>query len=62
MQELDGIELADFWQRAGAFLLDAVYALLAVLLVAFIVLLVKWAIETGADLSQKRRLQVQLRR
>jgi uncharacterized RDD family membrane protein YckC len=36
LAELDGINLAGFWQRAVAFLIDAALALLAILLLAWL--------------------------
>jgi uncharacterized RDD family membrane protein YckC len=54
MEELEGLPLADFWQRAGAFATDAALAVVAVTLVLLLGALAKWALETGADLKQHR--------
>ena len=61
MQELDGLALAEFWQRAGAFLTDAVIVVIAVAFVLFLGGLARWAIETGADIHQHRAYHIDLR-
>jgi uncharacterized RDD family membrane protein YckC len=53
MQDLDGLALADFWQRAAAFATDVVLAVLTLMIVAFLGAIAKWAIE-GADIHQRR--------
>jgi hypothetical protein len=45
MQELDGLPLADFWQRAGAFVTDFPLAFIALTIVAFLWGGARWAIE-----------------
>jgi len=52
MQELDGLALADFWQRAAAFTTDVVLAVFSLMMVVFIGALVKWVIETGSDVHK----------
>ena len=60
MQELDGLVLADFPQRAAAFALDIVFVLIVLLTVLVIGGLIRWAIETGADPNQHRNYQIHL--
>jgi uncharacterized RDD family membrane protein YckC len=61
MQELDGLVLADFWQRAAAFAADVVFAVMAMMMVLFIGGLARWAIETGADIHQRRAYHINLK-
>jgi uncharacterized RDD family membrane protein YckC len=58
MQELDGLVLADFGQRAAAFVADVIFAALALMIVLFLYGLTRWAIETGADLNQHRQYHI----
>jgi uncharacterized RDD family membrane protein YckC len=60
MQELDGLPLADFWPRAGAFATDLLLAAIAVAVVLVLGGLARWAIETGADVRQHRNYQISL--
>jgi len=52
MQQLDGLPLADFWQRTAAFAMDVTLALVAVIIVALLFATARWAIQTGADSHQ----------
>jgi uncharacterized RDD family membrane protein YckC len=52
MQELDGLTLADFWQRAGALALDVALLGFVLLIAGFLFAVAKWTIETGADSKQ----------
>lgn len=61
MQELDGLPLADFWQRAGAFATDAALAVFAVAVVLFLWGAARWARETGADFHKPRTYHIDLR-
>ncbi len=61
MQEVDGLDLADFWQRAAAFATDAAIALLALIIVLFVWGAARWAIETGADIHQHRTYNISLK-
>ena len=54
MQELDGLALADFWQRAAAFATDVAIAVFAVAILLFAWGAAKWALETGADIHKRR--------
>ncbi len=60
VQELDGLRLADFWQRAGALAVDALLALSSLLVVSLAGGLARWLIETGGDVSQHRRYDFKL--
>ncbi|MGA2131192.1 MAG: RDD family protein [Bryobacteraceae bacterium] len=60
MQELEGIPLADFWPRAGAFATDVFLAGIAVAVMLVVWGLARWAIETGADVHQHRNYQISL--
>ena len=53
--ELDGVELADFWQRAVAFAIDAVLALLSVLALSLLVALgvFLWGWVTTGDTTHR---------
>jgi uncharacterized RDD family membrane protein YckC len=61
MEELDGLALAEFWQRAGAFATDAALAVFAVAIVLLAWGAAKWAMETGADIHQHRAYQIDLK-
>jgi uncharacterized RDD family membrane protein YckC len=61
MEELDGLALADFWQRAGAFATDVAIASAAVMIVLFLWGAAKWALETGADIHQPRAYRIDLK-
>ena len=61
MEELDGLPLADFWPRAAAFLTDLALAAVTVAIILFLWGLARWAIETGADVSQHRTYHISLR-
>lgn len=52
MQELDGLPLADFWQRAGAFATDVTLAVVAVIIIALLFATAMWVIQTGADVHR----------
>lgn len=52
MRELDGLPLADFWQRAGALATDVCLLVFVLLMVGFLFAVAKWAIETGGDSKQ----------
>jgi uncharacterized RDD family membrane protein YckC len=58
VQDLDGLALADFWQRAAAFATDVVLAVAALMLVVFLYGIAKWAIETGVDIRQHRAISI----
>jgi len=58
MQELDGLALAEFWQRAGAFVMDILIALFGLLAILWTWGMARWAIETGADIHQHRNYQI----
>jgi len=60
MQELDGLALADFWQRAAAFATDVAVAIVAVAIVLLVWAIARWAIETGADIHQHRIYHITL--
>ncbi len=55
LAELDGVELADFWQRAVAFAIDAVLALLSVLIPALLAVLAGflWRWMTTGDTTHR---------
>jgi uncharacterized RDD family membrane protein YckC len=58
LQQLDGLALADFWQRAAAFAVDVFLAVFALVIVVFVWGITKWAIETGADIHQHRSYNI----
>lgn len=60
MQDLDGLPLADFWQRASAFATDVAIAIVAIAIALFIWGAARWAIETGADVNQRRTYHINL--
>ncbi len=60
MQALDGLPLADFWQRAAAFATDVAIALVAVAIALILWGATKWAIETGAGIHQHRSYHINL--
>ena len=60
MQDLDGLVLADFWQRAGAFAADLALAAVVVAIVLMLWGGARWAIETGADVNQHRTYHISL--
>jgi len=60
IQALDGLALADFWQRAAAFATDVAIALVAVAIALFLWGATKWATETGADINQHRSYHINL--
>jgi uncharacterized RDD family membrane protein YckC len=61
MQELDGLALADFWQRAAAFAADVILAAAALMFVLFLGGIARWAIETGGDIHQHRAYHIDLK-
>jgi len=61
MQELDGLALADFWQRAAAFATDVAIAVFAVAILLFAWGAAKWALETGADIHKHRAYHIDLK-
>ena len=60
LAELDGVELADFWQRAVAFAIDAILALLSILLLtllgALAIFLWRW-MTTGDTTHRNYRIE-----
>jgi uncharacterized RDD family membrane protein YckC len=60
MQELDGLPLADFWQRAAG-LCHGWPRRLRVAIVLFIWGAAKWAGETGADMHKPRSYHIDLK-
>lgn len=60
MQQLDGLALAGFRQRAAAFLVDVTLAGLAVGIVLLAWGAWKWGMETGWDVSQPRHYRIHL--
>jgi len=60
MQDLDGLPLADFWQRASAFATDVAIAIVAIAIALFTWGAARWAIETGADVNQHRTYHINL--
>ncbi|MGC9949939.1 MAG: RDD family protein [Bryobacteraceae bacterium] len=61
MQDLDGLPLADFWQRAAAFATDAAIAVFFVAIVLFIWGAAKWVGETGGDMHKPRSYHIDLK-
>jgi uncharacterized RDD family membrane protein YckC len=60
MQDLDGLALADFWQRAAAFATDVAIAIVAIAIALFLWGAARWAIDTGADVNQHRTYHINL--
>jgi uncharacterized RDD family membrane protein YckC len=60
MQDLDGLALADFGQRAAAFAADVAIVLAALAIVLFLWGFARWAIETGGDIHQHRTYNISL--
>ena len=60
MKELDGVLLADFWQRACAFTLDATIAFFGMMMVLFIPAMLFWGFTTGWDVRQHRNFILHL--
>ena len=61
MQELDGLALADFWQRTAAFAMDLAVAFVVLAMVLFLWGAARWAAETGADIHQHRSYHIDLK-
>jgi uncharacterized RDD family membrane protein YckC len=60
MHDLDGLALADFWQRAAAFATDATMAIVTIAIALLVWGFARWAIETGADVHQHRTYNISL--